>query len=302
MTGPRPCAACPAGWGAHVTGAVREKAQLPLPGPPAGGRSRVLRMYARLLTVSVTVDLAYRFSSLIRLLFLVTRVYLYYALWSAVFRPGQVVAGMDARQAITYSVLAALQGWAQVGSYGQLERTVQDGSVVYLLLRPIPLLRYLFAQTFGGTLYGLAWLAAGAVLGWVLGLVSPPASLATAGVYLASTVLGQLIYYHVRLLFSLTSFWTVRTTGINMLYAFVVELLGGVQVPIWFFPGWLRRISLWLPFQAMASTPLSLYVGRLSLRGAVPDMALQAFWLFALVVLAYLVWMAAERRVVVQGG
>jgi ABC-2 type transport system permease protein len=269
--------------------------------PAARGRP-TFRAYGRLLAVGPLVDLAYRFSSLARLVFLFMRIYLFYALWSAVYQPGQVVAGLNARQAVTYSVLAALQGWAAGGMADSIQGRVYDGSIIFLFLRPFPVLRYFFVQRLGSAAYGLIWLVLGGLIGWAVGLVMPPASPAVLGIYLASTLLAQLVAYHLQLLFSMTAFWTVRTTGLSMLYSFIVQLLGGAIVPIWFFPGWLQRAALWLPFQAMASTPLSLYVGRLPASAAAGALALQALWCLVLAALARLLFAVAERRVVVHGG
>lgn len=269
--------------------------------PAARARSRV-RAYLRLLRVGPMIDLAYRFNALTNVAFLVMRIYLYYALWSAIYHPGQVVAGMDVRQAITYSVLAALQSWAPAPTADTIQSRVNDGSIVFLFMRPFPVLRYFFVQRLGSAFYALAWLVVGGAIAWIAGIIMPPASATLLGVYLISVVLGQVVRYYLQVLFDLSAFWTIRTTGLAMLYGFMISLLGGSMVPIWFFPGWLQHLALWLPFQAFANTPLSLYVGRLPFSGAMGDLALQVFWCLVLAGLARLIFLAAERRVVIQGG
>ena len=57
-----------------------------------------------------------------------------------------------------------------------------------------------------------------------------------------------------------------------------------------------------LPFAAVYSTPLLIYVGQIPPSGYAAALALQAGWFVAFVVLAWLVWNAAQRRVVIQGG
>lgn len=258
--------------------------------------------YRRLLTVGPMVDMAYRFRAYMAAFNLITRIYLFYALWTAVYQPGQVLAGISVHQAVTYSVLAALQGWAGRASADDLSSRVRDGSIVYLFLRPFPVLRYFLVQRVGSSVYGLAWMAGGAIIAYVTGLITPPASLAALGVFLVSTLLAEAVNFYLYFLLQLTAFWTLQITGISMLYSFIVQLLAGALVPIWFFPGPLQRLSSWLPFQAAASTPLSLYIGRLPLSGAVGDLLLQAFWIAVLAGVARLIWARAERRVVVQGG
>ena len=276
-------------------------APAPAAAPPRPLAAR-WRAYARLMTVGPMVDLAYRFQSLMGVFTLVTRIYLFYALWSAVYQPGQVTAGISAHQAITYSVLAALQAWAGRTTADAVAGRVRVGSIVYLFLRPFPVLRYFLVQRMGSALYGLVWLLGGGLIVWAMGLIAAPASPAVLGVYLVSTLLAEVVNFYLGMVLQLTAFWTLQITGISVLYGFIVQLLAGALVPIWFFPQWLQRVTLWLPFQASASIPLSLYIGRLPLSGAAGDLALQAFWCLVLAGIVRLIWWRAERRVVVQGG
>jgi ABC-2 type transport system permease protein len=270
-------------------------------GSPAGTWP-TLRAYARLMAVGPLVDFAYRAQSSVQLFRLVARIYLFYALWSAVYRPGQTVAGMDAQQAIAYSVLGALQAWSRGRTADSLARRVHDGSVVYLFLRPLPVQRYYLIQRLGALLESLAWLTLGTLVAWALGLVGPPPSAAVLGAYAISVLLAGLVGHYLFLLLELSAFWTLRNAGLTMLYNFLTQLLGGALVPVWFFPGWLRRLALALPFQATANIPLSLYVGRLPGTEAPRLLLEQAAWCVGLALLARVLWARAERRVVIQGG
>ncbi len=68
------------------------------------------------------------------------------------------------------------------------------------------------------------------------------------------------------------------------------------------FPGIFGRIVLGLPFAAVYSTPLLIYVGVIPPAQWAASVALQLAWLVLFAGLASLVWRAAARRVVIQGG
>jgi len=57
-----------------------------------------------------------------------------------------------------------------------------------------------------------------------------------------------------------------------------------------------------LPFAAMFSTPLLIYVGQIPPERYAEVMGLQVLWVVALGLVAALLWRAGARRVVVQGG
>jgi ABC-type uncharacterized transport system permease subunit len=61
-------------------------------------------------------------------------------------------------------------------------------------------------------------------------------------------------------------------------------------------------VLLSLPFASAASTPISLWVGRITPARALGAITLQLAWFVALGVAAKYAWRRVERRVVVQGG
>jgi ABC-type uncharacterized transport system permease subunit len=69
-----------------------------------------------------------------------------------------------------------------------------------------------------------------------------------------------------------------------------------------FFPGILQKIVLALPFAAIYSTPLLIYLGRTPPSDYVRAMATQVGWCVGFAALSWVVWRAAQMRVVVQGG
>ena len=82
----------------------------------------------------------------------------------------------------------------------------------------------------------------------------------------------------------------------------VSDLLSGQIVPLIFFPGVLQKIVLALPFAAIYSTPLLIYLGKIPPSGYLGAMAAQVGWCIGFALLSWVVWRAAQSRVVVQGG
>jgi ABC-2 type transport system permease protein len=255
-----------------------------------------------LLGLNARIELRYSGQFAVRLLTTVTRVVLFYLLWSAVYPPGGVTAGLDVHQAITFSTLAAFLEWRRLTSTESLAVRIRTGTVLCLFLRPVSPARYYLVEGVGNVLYGMTWLLLGGAVALASGLILPPPNPATLGLFLLSVFLGGLLDYHLFMLVDLSSFWFIQTNGIEILYGFAVQFLSGLLVPVWFFPDWLRTVALALPFQAAGNVPLSLYVGRIHGADVWPAVALQIGWVAALALLVQATWRRAERRVIVQGG
>jgi ABC-2 type transport system permease protein len=68
------------------------------------------------------------------------------------------------------------------------------------------------------------------------------------------------------------------------------------------FPLGLQKLIFALPFAAMFSTPLLIYVGQIPPSRYLEALGLQSIWLVLLAAVATAIWRAGARRVVVQGG
>jgi ABC-2 type transport system permease protein len=101
---------------------------------------------------------------------------------------------------------------------------------------------------------------------------------------------------------NVVAFWTLETFAIQLMVRWASDLLGGQIVPLDFFPGALGTIVENLPFAAIYSTPLRIYIGELPPSVWAAAIGGQVLWLGLFAVISATVWRLAERRVVVQGG
>ena len=263
-----------------------------------------LRGYLKLAQAPFQTRLAYRAATFIECLGILLRVYLMRVFWTAVYGGGGAVEGITLPMMITYATLSNIQGlvtssWVQ----WEVQRKVRDGNIVIDLIRPYGFLRSLAASNLGGA---LLWGGPMAVLTLAASLLfvdlQPPASPAAGLAYLASLSLAMVVNFCLLTMVGLVAFWTLELVGFNMIFEFVSLFLSGGLIPLWFLPLWAWQIAEWLPFQSLAHLPLSIYIGKIE--GAAMWIALlkQAAWIVVLAVVVRLLWRAAERKLIVQGG
>ncbi|NUR42676.1 MAG: hypothetical protein HOV73_21580 [Streptomyces sp.] len=240
------------------------------------------------------------------LLRLTVQVVLVASLWHGLYANTGTTAGLSRDQAVTYAVLAVLASrMRELDQYAGRDTVLQHmhfGTIVYWYLRPLPPQRYHALRACGEKLYGFAWALAGYTVCLAAGVIDPPRSAATAGVFVLSLLLGQLVLYYVLLVLDQLCFWTVRNNAAMLILIFAQNLLSGVYAPLWFFPDWFVTLSAFLPFQATLNVPLSLYIGRIPLSDAGLQLAVQAAWVAALHVFTRFLWRRAALRVMSQGG
>jgi ABC-2 type transport system permease protein len=221
----------------------------------------------------------------------------------AVYAGRGSVDGIALQQVVTFVTLANLQVFLFVPLIGWYVHTrVREGQIALDLARPAPFLSQLLAQQFGATVATLPFVMVALPFAVLLGGIQAPPSLSAGLLYGASLGLGYLVAILMGLMLGLMAFWTMELGGVLTIYVFANQFFGGALVPLWFFPPLLRRLAGLLPFQAQTFIPLSIYTGQLTGTQALQALALQLFWVVALVGLARLVWRRAMYRVVIQGG
>jgi len=82
----------------------------------------------------------------------------------------------------------------------------------------------------------------------------------------------------------------------------LIELLSGLLVPMTYFPRPLQKIAAWLPFEHIASTPLQIYLGKLSGAQAAKALATQWIWIAILLWAGSAWWNRATRKITIHGG
>ncbi|MCJ7752536.1 MAG: ABC transporter permease, partial [Armatimonadetes bacterium] len=100
---------------------------------------------------------------------------------------------------------------------------------------------------------------------------------------------------------SLTAFWTLEMQGFHDLQWAIMAFASGTAVPLWFMPPVLAKVLRALPFQQMGFVPLTFWSGQAG-DAALRLLLGQVLWLIPMAGLAALVWRAAQRQVVIQGG
>lgn len=174
---------------------------------------------------------------------------------------------------------------------------ISEGAIASELLRPASVLGVRISMAVGAALPRLAiCCAAAAVLGPLIGGAPPSAAgaaLAIPALVLAITC--NLVAQHA---VASAAFWMRDVRAIWFLYQKLVFVLGGMVLPLQVLPDSLERVTMALPFMAMAYVPSRLAAGFVE-----PELiVLQLFWLGVLLVAARAAFGAGERRLQVVGG
>jgi ABC-2 type transport system permease protein len=226
----------------------------------------------------------------------------FYQLWSVTFAAAgsSVLNGLTLRDTIWYLLLSETLELGRPRLARIISQQVKDGSIAYILNKPYDFLLYQLAGGLGdslprmGILFvlggGLVWIIAGtppALINW------PFALIALAGAWL--------LHFCVNALIGLAAFVAEEVAPFEWIYQKMVFVLGGMLIPLDFYPAWLQTLAKSLPFAYMMYGPSRLFV-RMEMGLFVQIIAGQILWLSILGGLLAVVFARGIRRLAINGG
>jgi ABC-2 type transport system permease protein len=244
----------------------------------------------------------YRFEVFTSIASLAVRVYLLRVVWVALYARNAAPHDMQLHTIITYSTVALLMGLIlDIDQTRLLHDKLHDGSIVVDMMKPISVPFYLFADGTGEVMFHAALIVPSLALALLIVHIDvPPAPV--LGAFAVSFFLGYFVGFCLNFMLNCIAFWTLEISAVQLIMTWVTDLLGGQIVPLLFFPEAVQQAIFALPFAAMFSTPLLIYIGAIPPERYVEVMGLQALWIVVLGGIATVMWRAGTRRVVVQGG
>ena len=261
----------------------------------------VYREFARVGFVNI---LAFRLRYYTGVLTYLINVSVYYFIWKALYGAQPQIAGFRFDEIVTYVTV----GWMIRSLYfnnidQDMAQDVMDGRISMALIKPVSVQWMYIAQALGETVFRLGLLSAPVAV--VLALVfplRPPAGVGHAALFLVSVAGSILLVAALNFVVGTCAVPLKSILGLLRAKFFVQDLLSGLLIPMALFPAPLGKVLAFLPFQHIGSTPLLIYLGKLSGAEMAQALAAQAAWIAALVALGGWFWNRMARRITIHGG
>jgi ABC-2 type transport system permease protein len=225
-----------------------------------------------------------------------------YFLWKAIFEQN----GTDRMQGFTFHGILFYYVFAALGSKivqganrsWMISMEIYDGSLTRYLLYPLSYLGYCYVAQFarqvisaGQLLFGLGF----AILIWGL-----PADLAITP---ASVLLGCVtalaagfVLFMINSCLEMVAFWQDTVWNLMAMLRFIGSLLGGLLIPLAFFPAFGQRIAHFTPFPVVYAFPIRCFLGQVGFHEWLVSMGQLSVWGLFAWLLASWVWRRGTRR------
>ncbi|HVB57621.1 MAG TPA: ABC-2 family transporter protein [Candidatus Acidoferrales bacterium] len=263
-----------------------------------------LAPYAEFSRVGFVNILAFRLRYFTGIVTYSLNVTVYYFIWSAVYHPGQSIAGYNLPQMITYVSV----GWIIRSFYTntidqEMAYEVIDGKIAMDLIKPVSVQWMWICRAMGESTFrlGLLTLPTAVLVAFVFP-VHGPASREDFLLFLVGVLGSFFLMGAINFMIGTCAIPLKSILALIRAKFWLIELLSGLLIPMAYFPDKIREVLAWLPFEHIAYTPLQIYLGKFDRAHALRALATQWFWVAALLILAHLWWTRSVRRITIQGG
>ena len=261
-----------------------------------------MKKYLAIFRINLLTSLAYPAEIVTRAGMIIIFMLVFYQLWHVTFTASgsQVINGMTLRDTMWYLLIAETLELGRPRLAKVISQQVKDGSIAYLLNKPYNFIIYQLAGGLGDSLPRMGiLLIIGGVPVW--GMAGAPPALANWPPAMIALGGAWLLHFCVNGLIGLAAFVAEEVAPFEWIYQKLVFILGGMLIPLNFYPAWLQSLSKSLPFAYMMYGPAQLFV--------MPDLRLfiqitvgQLIWLVILGGLLAIAFSRGMKKLTINGG
>lgn len=262
--------------------------------------------YRHAFLIGLQSNIVYRWNFGIRALFSLFHLAFVFILWGAAYQGQTQIGGFDLNQTLTYFIVILVMQFF-IGAFNedyQISEEIRNGLINQFLLKPINYYLYRFSIFVAARMVSglLALVPVLIALPLLKSHIVLPDEFWRLALGLPAMLMAALIQFTIAYIFGLLTFWFLEIQSFIILSLAIETMLGGQMFPLDLMPAWFFRISQWLPYYYQMYFPTAIFTGRLDQASALNGLAIQSFWVVALLVLAQFLWSRGLRRHTAVGG
>jgi len=258
--------------------------------------------YSAFVRIGIARGLSERGELFGRAVFLPVILGVFTSLWRVVGEPGASASIRQRPDELVWYL--AITEWIALSAplmHLEMQEDVVRGDIASQLPRPVSYVGATFCQALGMLCVRMS----------VLGVVAAAAAYGATGTWPNAEALvctsvfgasGMVLIIEMYLCLGIAAFWISDVTPLYWVWQKLLFVLGGLLMPVEYYPAWIQRIGAFTPFPAFLSSPASFMLHPVELRTAAA-LALQlGFWSMFMAIVTYWLFQRALRRVQVYGG
>lgn len=228
--------------------------------------------------------------------------------WIAVYRgTGHAISLSISQLLLYYIAVMLISDIAETHIEEDWVDEVRHGRIDHLLTKPTHFIAYLFMiQLSYKFIELLIFLGPGLLLIWLFSslhyIVLPTLSAPVMAIFVLFLIGAMFMNFIFSCFVILAAFWFDESRSLAHLKWMLSGIFGGTIAPLIFYPQWIQRVAVYLPFMRMQYLPATMLSQQIVTPGVWFDVAILFGFVAVMGVLLEFTWRAAARKYTAAGG
>ena len=263
-----------------------------------------MKAYLFVAKIKIQTALSYRFDIISTIFVQCIVMFAISYFWIAAYGGDDSVLEVSKKSMLTYTTISILMGnMLTMNVQHRIVDNIRSGNVALDMLKPINIYVSYLAEDIGEFVISVFQKVIPLfVISTIMFGLPKPASAGNFLLFLISFVFAYLINWLLAALLGLCAFQTISMGPMMAVKGYIIKLLSGSIIPLWFFPHEMQVVLELLPFVSIYQLPLGIYIGKYTMNEILWKMGLQFVWTVILLVVFNSVQKKMADRVLIQGG
>ncbi len=215
--------------------------------------------------------------------------------WNLVIKENESLVSLE--KLISYFiVVAAISDFIMIErlDFGKfISQNIKHGTLNNILIKPVNVTKYLYAYTLGDRLSNLLFAFASIVIAV---LITPPSSILHILLSVVFLLLAIAIGLAINIFVGLLSFYLVETHHINLLIQYIVRVISGAFVPLYFYTESAQKILNLTPFPSLVFRPIDTLFAQKADSNTFEYLIIGIIWAIVLNIIVYFLWKYSLKK------
>lgn len=262
-----------------------------------------MKAFVSYFKISFKSNTIYRVNFFFGILGTCINIFIYCAIWKALYEDNMSVNGITYTMVTTNFILSLAMSSVFSSNDFAIQQKLWDGSISTDMVRPIDLRVSILARDIGEICFKILthFTISVGIAVFFIGML-PPKNLICFILYIVGMILGFCVLWALSIIVQMSAFWIINVWSISTIKNVVVNILSGIMIPLWFLPDSIKNIISITPFQSIYYIPVNIYLGEITGSEIIYSYLKQIFWFVILFFIGNVMWSAGKKRIFVQGG
>lgn len=259
-----------------------------------------VKKYLTVFKINFLNDLMYTQNYIGLFLFFAMILFVFSYVWGAIYEGREVIEGFSYHDILWYFMFTETIMISKGTFHREMANDIKSGDIAYNLNKPYSYILYYFFKYMSTSITRL-------VINTIIGIIiisllagNPPFTLLSFSLGMITVFLGLTLNFVFFFLLGISALWFEDNTAFIFIYSKILFTVGGMFVPIEFFPGFIRTIADALPFKYILYAPARVYV-----TGTELFLETAFFQIINIIIygsLVYFIFYLGKKRFAVNGG